>query len=306
MKILVNLIGEQPIPNLLPALYLKPEKNIILYTDKTSSVAKRLHKIGIMYGERKTISQKRKIEAYNINSVINTLVEIFNTYQNDEIIFNITGGTKLMSIGMFNFAAKHKVPVVYLKSEKNKNILYTINPTGSTRLESSYVELPELLTVDLYLRAHLWKYRISKDDSNVYSYGLMYENAVINALRRNNFEVIQNVKPAGEGEQVEIDAVFRLKGTNNVAIAEIKVGDYKMERPKKGIDQLSTAGSREYLGIYTKKYLITARKLSENIKAAANAHNVIVIDRIKYNKYKNIIFEDSEKYLIDKIIRTLN
>jgi len=42
---LIILIGEQPIPNILPALFVKPKLNIILYSQKTESVANRIYKI---------------------------------------------------------------------------------------------------------------------------------------------------------------------------------------------------------------------------------------------------------------------
>ncbi len=295
MKVLINLIGEQPIPNLLPILFFKPDKTIILYSEKTAKVARRIKRLS------KANCEKFEIDAYDLNSINEVLKNIVS--KENDYIFNITGGTKLMSVALFNFAAQLNSQIVYLKSENNKNLIYFLKLNDVGDIDFNVQELPELLNVDIYLKAHLLDYLIApKRFEN--SLGFVFEDAVVNSLRKNNFEVIQSVKPMGEGQQVEIDAVFRLKGTNNVAIAEIKLGDYKMERPKKGIDQLSTAGSREYLGIYTKKFLITRRKLLGNIKKAAKAHNIIVIDGIRLNK-QNKITEDSERYLIQKISENL-
>jgi len=301
MKTLFNLIGEQPMPNLLPVLYLQPEETVILYTDKTQNVANRLVKL-INYNDKiNTRATRVRVYAYDIGEIVDKMDHYLQRSGNkSKLVFNITGGTKLMSIGMFQFAVQKNSQVVYLQSEKNKSLLYTLYINDDNRLETSVTELPELINVDLYLRAHLNGYNI-QNNYDYFEKGIQYENAVIHALRRNNFEVLQGVKPIGEGDQVEIDAVIRPIGTNNVGIAEIKIGDWKMERPKKGIDQLSTAGSREYLGIYTKKFLITSRRVNAAIKKAARKHGIVVIDTIRFNWNERNINNNYVKNLISKI-----
>jgi hypothetical protein len=294
MKILINLIGEQPIPNLLPILHLKPEKTIVLYSEKTAKVARRLKNI-VKNCER------FEVDAYSPNSIDNILDKIVN--ETDEFIFNITGGTKLMSVALFNFGMKFNSQIIYLKSEGKKNLIYYLKTDSKGNISYQSEELPELIDVDTYLKAHLRNYLIVPP-RKAGEFGIRYENAVVDVLESNNFEVIRNVKPMGEGQQVEIDAVFRPIGTNNVGIAEIKVGDYKMERPKKGIDQLSTAGSREYLGIYTKKFLITKRKLFGNLKKAAEVHGIVVIDGIRMNSKYEIIDADKKK-LVEQLLTHL-
>jgi len=294
MKVLVNLIGEQPIPNILPAMFLNPDKNIILYTAKTKCVANRITNI-------LSNCENVLISAYEFGEITNKLNII--TSSKDKYIFNITGGTKLMSLALFQFGVQNNSEIVYLQSEKNKNILYRFSIYQNDSLISKTEEITEAINLDLYLRAHLNGYDISTDIDQT-QFGIKYENAVAQVLRNNNFEVLQSVKPIGEGDQLEIDIVFRLKGTNNVGIAEVKIGDARMERPKKGIDQLSTAGSREYLGTYTKKFLITRRKINRRLYKLAEAHNIIVIDRISANN-KNVITEIAQKKLITTITKHL-
>ena len=106
MKILINLIGEQPIPNLLPILHFKPEKTIVLHTQKTMSVANRLKKIV-------NNVELIKTEPYNFSYNLKKLRAAYN--KNDEYIFNITGGTKIMSVAMFQFALETNSKVVYLE-----------------------------------------------------------------------------------------------------------------------------------------------------------------------------------------------
>ena len=44
-KILISLIGEQPVPNLLPIRYEKPQEVVLAYTDLTEKVFQRLKKL---------------------------------------------------------------------------------------------------------------------------------------------------------------------------------------------------------------------------------------------------------------------
>lgn len=288
MKTLISLIGEQPIPNLLPILFLKPEKNVLLYSDLTESAAKKLEKL-------LTNSDKAKVDAYDIDSIKNF---VLNKIQNtDDIIFNITGGTKLMSLALFQLALGKKNKFVYFQSEENQSILFDYKVEGGNII-CNRVILPELINNELYLKAHLFDYTLAKTEKGS---GSDFENLICDSLKSNGFEVLQNIKPVGEGNQLEIDAVIRFKGSNNVGIAEIKVGDVSGEGPKKGIDQLALASQREYLGIYTKRFLITSRVQQKHIKELAKAHKINIIDGIEIERKRNSLSKDSEQKLIDRI-----
>lgn len=288
--ILVNLIGEQPIPNLLLIKYLKPTENLLLYSDTTENTAKRL--------ERLVECKKIKIEPYDIDEIIKKIYPHLEV--NQELIFNITGGTKIMSVALFKIALDKKANFVYLQSEGNKSLIYKYAFHNSNIIVSTE-DLPELINIDTYLKAHINDYYI---DNNITS-GSDFENSVANALKENNFEILQNIRPKGEGNQLEIDLVLRIKGTNNVAIAEIKTGDEEEEGPKKGIEQLALAGQREYLGIYTKRFLITQRILSKQIKELALAHKIIIIDDLQYDFRRKVISEESKRKLIERITEKL-
>ncbi len=287
MKILINLIGEQPIPNLLPILHFKPDKTIVLHTQKTKSVANRLKKIV------KNITFVQT-EPYNFS---NNLKKLKSVYQNnEEYIFNITGGTKIMSVALFQFALETNSKVVYLDSQNNINRLIYIVEKNEVSNKIEYIE--DMISVDTYLKAHLNEYYISEHE-NQNLYGIKYENAIIEILSTNGFEVLQNIKPKGEGNQLEIDAVIKKTGTNNFAVVEIKSGKEE-ENTKRGIDQLSTAGSREYLGTYTKRILIARLNINESLKKLANKHSIIVIDGILFNHLEQIS-EVSKQILINKM-----
>ncbi len=288
---LINLIGEQPVPNLLVIKHMQPSENILLYSDTTEKTAKRLERLV-------QVKKKIKTDPYDIDKIVSETISFLES--DNKLVFNITGGTKIMSAALFKIALEKKADFVYLQSEGNQSLLFKYT-FQDMNIVVSKEYLPELIDNDTYLKAHINDYYI---DNSITS-GSDFENSVANALKENNFEILQNIRPKGEGNQLEIDLLLRIKGTNNVAIAEIKTGDEEEEGPKKGIEQLALAGQREYLGIYTKRFLITQRILSKQIKELALAHKIIIIDELQYDFKRKVISEESKKKLIERITEKL-
>jgi hypothetical protein len=290
--ILINLIGEQPIPNLIPILYFKPDRVINIFSNTTESVRR---KIELIYPN----SEPLNVDAYNFNEIKERIKGKIQGIS-DSFLFNITGATKIMSLALYEVAKENKSDFIYLQSEGNQSIIYKYS-FNNFDIISERIIVPELIDIDLYLKAHLIDYQIFPQNE----VGTNLENAIANALIRNNFEVLQNVKPVGEGNQLEIDLVFRLKNTNNVALAEIKTGDAREEGPKRGIDQLALASQREYLGTYAKRFLITSRQLSKQLRELALAHKINIIDNIELDRNRLKLTEDSEQRLIKNLLEKL-
>lgn len=290
--ILINLIGEQPIPNLIPILYFKPDRVINIFSNTTESVRR---KIELIYPN----SEPLNVDAYNFNEIKERIKGKIQGIS-DSFLFNITGATKIMSLALYEVAKENKSDFIYLQSEGNQSIIYKYS-FNNFDIISERIIVPELIDIDLYLKAHLIDYQIFPQNE----VGTNLENAIANALIRNNFEVLQNVKPVGEGNQLEIDLVFRIKNTNNVALAEIKTGDAREEGPKRGIDQLALASQREYLGTYAKRFLITSRQLSKQLRELALAHKINIIDNIELDRNRLKLTEDSEQRLIKTLLEKL-
>jgi hypothetical protein len=292
MTTMVALVGEQPMPVLLPALHLKPSEIILVHTAETEKVAKRLQP---MIAPSKCL----KVDPYKLTATSNKIEEVLTN--KEKIIVNLTGGTKLMTIAAFALLEGTKGEFVYLQTESSKPVLkrYCSNE-GVWELVKEDV-LPELITAKDYLDAHLPGFRsegFSKDDRGQLNIGGKFEKAVCDVLVKAGFEVLAGIRPNGVGDQIEIDLVIR--SANRVGIAEIKLGDKQGEAPKKGIDQLSTAGGREYLGTYTNKFLILARPLNKALRELATIQKVTVIDGINYLEDKPLSTRDT-----DNLIRTI-
>ncbi|MBN8725686.1 MAG: DUF1887 family protein [Acidobacteria bacterium] len=272
MTTMIALVGEQPMPILLPALYLKPAETILVATTKTETVAQRLTKL---------IKASRciNVHPYEITSTVQTLDK--ELAGKKDIIVNLTGGTKTMAIAAFALVARTKTEFVYFQTEKEtvlKRYQFTEQGLSSKARERN---LPDLISAADYLNAHLQSFRqegFSKDETGQLNIGGKFEKCIYDALKKSGFEVLAGVRPEGVGDQIEIDLVIRLG--NRVGIAEVKMGDKEGKRPKSGIDQLSTAGSN--LGTYTNKFLILANRLPKSLHKLAEEKKVTVIDTLNY------------------------
>lgn len=294
MTTLINLIGEQPIPNLLPVLFLKPDRTIMLFTDTTEKTANRIKKL-VDY------SELMKIDPYDINTGIRTIHKILN--DNDDFIFNITGGTKIMSLAAYQVANERNYKFVYMQSEGKKNLLYSYLSSDRNNQKPMVEVMPELVNIDIYLRAHLPAYEQKgfhiDSQTKKLSRGGKFEKSIYSALDNDSFEVLAGFRPKGVGNQIEIDLAIRLKGTNNVGIAEIKTGD--KEGHKKGLDQLVMATERDCLGTYTTRFLITSSHLSGQIIELAKVHHINVVDDLECNFNDETLSPQSKTRLIQKI-----
>lgn len=265
MKTLISLIGEQPIPNLLPIRHYQPDKVILVCSERTQKVAEHLKK---KFDLNATIILT---DAHRLDIIENKLKSKITDPQ--EVALNFTGGTKPMSIAAFRFASSLAIPCSYMVSEGKRSLLheYTFEKAYYPPTLKQEVELGTLITIEDYLNAHLPAYYLqeSRNDS-----GGKFEDAVKKVLLEEFDEVIQGVRPLGVGNQIEIDLVVR-KG-NQIAIVEVKLGGE--EGPKKGLDQLIMAGRQEYLGTFTAKALVMAKKLHGE---ALQLHRLAEVSRIK-------------------------
>lgn len=272
MPTLISLIGEQPMPALLPDRFLRPARTLLVCTARTRPVAERLRRL-IPRGE---IVES---DAYDLPAILATLSGVAPA--GEPTIINLTGGTKMMMLAAFALATQRTWDFVYLESEHSPQSLHRFSIAGGHLRQKEKSPLPELISAADYLHAHLPGFReegFSRDDRGNLTIGGRFEQAVCHALQ-GHFEVLSGVRPQGVADQIDIDLVVRFG--NQVGIAEVKLGG-GVDRPKQGIDQLSTAGGRVYLGTYTSKFLITAALPATSIKRLATERQVTIIPLPRY------------------------
>ena len=290
VQAVVSLVGEQPIPVLLPLLHMKPEVAILVHSERTESQARRVR---ALISDR-IDAQLLCVKAYDVRDTQVKVEEGLQRYTlpGREIWLNFSGGTKPMVLGGFVAAARNGVGLLYLESERGKSILYRYRvASGEVEPAGDPEELPSLLNIKTYIKAHV-------DDPEfghaAKTAGEGFEEAVAQALRAYVDEVERGIRFARGN--VEIDIAVRCG--NQIGIMEVKSGHIN----RRAIDQLNTAGRPDYLGTYTRKFWIRSRRAASTTQALdelAVARSITVIELPSYERHGVISKEDAEKLVKD-------
>lgn len=287
-KVLISLIGEQPIPNLLPLKYEVPDVSVLVHSEKTLEQARRIGELTRAGSAVEYIS----VGPYDIQVCRNRLRDLVQDrgWLGSRLLFNMTGGTKSMVLAAFEVAKEHRRDFLYLQSEGRKSRLYrySFDAEGAVQLVESSL-LPGLIDIDAYIRAHAGTYQVT---GPARSGGGHFERAVSDALSGWVDEVLVGVR-LGAGAlrgALEVDLIVRCE--NQVGVIEVKTGRVD----KAGIDQLNAAAGREFLGTYTRKFLVCDRpwdNTRSNLAALAAATNVVVIPVPSYRSSGTIAEDDA-------------
>ncbi|MBN1236756.1 MAG: DUF1887 family protein [Methanotrichaceae archaeon] len=118
MKIMVCLISGQHVPNLLSIQSVKPDWLVLVVTfgmkGKDSQLIQALAVGGLDYSSKKEIIELAKGEEQSGDAIYKKLNNLHDTYQKDEWIVNLTGGTKPMSIGAYEFSKDKRLKTLYI------------------------------------------------------------------------------------------------------------------------------------------------------------------------------------------------
>jgi len=290
MSTMIALVGEQPIPVLLPVRALKPNLVALMHTGDTRLVAERIKRL------INTQVDLLEVEPFDVRDCQRVLKRYLK-HAPGPVIYNLTGGTKTMLLAAYMVALTNRSSVVYLQTQGATSRLYSYRVGSSGLVEIEARELPALINADDYLKAHLPGFTLdgfSREGKSLTSGGL-FEKAVHDALLRGRIdEVLPGVKPDGVAKNIDIDLFVRCG--NQAGIAEIKLN----KAGKAGLDQLATAGGREYLGIYTAKFLIVGNIIGDGLKELAQARGIKIIELPSYAINKQLSLVD-EKVLTESV-----
>lgn len=284
-KTMLCLVGEQPVPNILPIRYCQPDAVALIHTHTTKRVSDNL--APLLKKDYRVIPFE--ITAYDILKARNGLEKLIAAQQwrADELIFNLTGGTKPMSWAAFQLAQELSAEIVYLQSEGGQSLLYFYRfADGELKLEKKEIAAAQLSIKD-YLHAHgLTTYHLNKRKQ-------WFEELIRQALEPPVVsEIISNVKLW----TLELDHVVRCETQFGIIEAKSGEGDKK----KVGIDQLSTASQREFLGTFVKRFLVLKSPLGVDNKRLADAHGIIEIVLPSADENEGLSEED--KHLLIEIV----
>lgn len=277
MTTMIALVGEQPIPNLIPVRYLKPEALVLVYTKRTEDKAMNLVRLLAENG----VVPVKVDDPYDLTATRSDVLKAIQGHT--DLLFNLTGGTKTMALAAYELAKHTNSPFIYLQTEGApgqalQTVLYRYRfEAGQSVLEQPVPIDEQVISLDDYLRAHFGDYETGdfhRTKQGGLSEGGLLEKAVHDALKDWVDDIKVGVRPKGVKQQMEIDLVIR-RG-NQVGFIEVKSGGG--QSGKEAIDQLTTAAARELSGIYTARFLVTAATAHDEYKALASRLDITVIE----------------------------
>jgi len=116
---LIQLISEQPMPNLLPLLALRPARVVHLCTPRTAlrsaQIAEGARHAGVTF-DLESVQLTPMPDIQETGGAVRTAVAELRAAGLNPIL-NFTGGTKLMSIGAFACALREKVASLYVDTD---------------------------------------------------------------------------------------------------------------------------------------------------------------------------------------------
>ena len=298
-KVLISLVGEQPAANIIPVYELSPDRIVLAKSGRTGEVAERLKDLFLASNNNRPVSLV-DIDAYDANDAYEVLKSEVGNPENAIIYGNITSGTKPMAFALQRVlrelpGREHRL--VYYRTEKSQGLLYYYDPETLAFVESP-AAVSHTISLDEYLAAY-WgmnAYKIKNRAQN--SIGHIFEGVVYAALKDCVDEIKRNVVRVGKA----LEADILLRCGNQVGVVEVKAGD---SEPKKGLDQLNTAGDKLAFGTYVKKFLVVSKIWTRDEKAEllelAEAHGIKVIGLPSFDASNKTISEEDRKKLVSTI-----
>lgn len=295
MPIMIALVGEQPLPNFLPVRHYHPSDVVLVYTARTQQKYEYL---------KATLQKEVKVrglqtDPYDISEIAKALdkeLDNFGPIVAQPLVFNLTGGTKTMSLAAYQIAQQCNSPMMYLQSEgKRTRVFHYIWEYKQSQATGSEV-LPELVTLrdvfDLHLGPGNWEEKGSGKNE-----GSSFEDALANALRKHGYEVMVGV--GAMSGQIDVDIAVR--SGNQYGIIEAKMGE--SGRNLNGIKQLSMAV--RLLGTYSQTFYAITVEPNPAHKAITEASNIQVISLPGYDDIANILPLAEVTVLLDKVGKAL-
>lgn len=115
--LMVHLVGEQAIPNLIAMRQLDVPRHLLLVSDQTLPVAKRLAQLqpgACRWGKLRN--------PYAIGGTSAQTLQFVRSMGARQPVFNLTGGTKMMFAGAYDAAQQLNAPCFYVETVPNRTL----------------------------------------------------------------------------------------------------------------------------------------------------------------------------------------
>ncbi len=108
-KIQITILGKEPLPVYYAITEFDSDMIHLIGTKENRSIGKRIKSVV----EKSVPCKIHIVEAYNPTDMVNVCETIHSKSPNDEYIYNLTGGTKIMSLAAFSIAVKYGAKTIY-------------------------------------------------------------------------------------------------------------------------------------------------------------------------------------------------
>ena len=308
MTILVSLIGEQPIPNLLVMRAEDPIEVLMVYSAHTRPVAERLRKLPAM--PKLVDCDVNAYDFASIRAAIEHRIAV-RRWTSDQLVFNLTGGTKTMAMAAFEVAKALRATFVYLQSEGRKGVLYRYaweefaaegrndaRPVLTDQRELAEIVATRPVTVAQYVQAHVGKWW--HDERNAGDPpGRAFEQLVREVLMADEPAVEDVEADVRWSDRLEADLVMR-RGSN-FAVAELKQG--RNAGKKDDLQQLAMIARQQILGTYIQPILILGKQMDQSNIALADSFGIAVIELSSWEQTGDL--SDGDRLLLRRRVREL-
>jgi len=118
-RVHVCLVSGQPIPNLIPLKIkgLSPEKVVLLVSPDMKVQAERIE--GVIKSWHIDV-ERYQIAPFDLESARETCLDILSRMEDEEVILNVTGGTKIMALAAFEVFREMKRLILYINTQNRE------------------------------------------------------------------------------------------------------------------------------------------------------------------------------------------
>jgi len=144
-KILINLIGKETIPNYHAYKEIQPDILIQVYSDFSKKAANIL---ASMVNIKETVVVSVECDGWNFLELLERLRESIKLLPNDQLFVNVTGGTKMMALPVYEFAKEQneEVEVRLFYSTTDSKIIWFLEREKKANFASE-LTIKELITL---------------------------------------------------------------------------------------------------------------------------------------------------------------
>lgn len=299
MSTMVALVGDQPLPNFIPLRHFSFDKVLLVYT-KTK--AEQFEKLEAVLKKEPCLVEIYTLEtgAYDIPDIaaaLNEELTCLHLPNSEQLVFNLTGGTKPMSLAAYQVAQLRNASMIYVQSTSRETWVYHSTWFNQELQNGGKEFIPACITLqdifDLHLGIGNWQECGPSKDI-----GGHFEKVLANTFDVEKYEVMSGVKTLNK--QVEVDIAVRFN--NHYGIIEAKSG----ENGKKldGIKQLSTA--LPLLGIYSRAFHVITVDPHKEHKALREALHMKTISLKSYDPTAKAISDNDKTELLARIEEAFN